>query len=92
MLVISMKSKSKHNKQEAGLVELVGSLASLMKSLQNQKIFDKSMINDMMSTFTEILADNQTFRKMLADPKSDITVFEPIIKRMLKKKNGRHKS
>jgi hypothetical protein len=33
-----------------------------------------------------VLIDNTEFRKMLANPKTDIASFEPVIKRILRKK------
>ena len=85
-----MPKMKKRKKNKDCSVELIDTLADLMTTLKTQKM-PKGLTKDMVETLADILKENDTFLKMLADPKSDLSVFEPIIKNMVKK-NGRRKS
>jgi hypothetical protein len=76
----------------ADLVVLIADLMKLLETQRKSKVLSKNVTNNITSTLTDILMDNEAFRLMLADPKSDLTGLEPIIRNMLKKKNGRRKS
>jgi hypothetical protein len=75
------KKKLKNNDEE--LVDLLKDFIIIIKG--SGDIFTKSMVDSMISTFTDVLVDNAEFHKMLADPKTDLTDFEPVIKRILRK-------
>lgn len=64
--------------------QLVSDMMDLTVSLKG--IIPKSYLDELNSVVTDIVEEDPTFIKMLADPKADIAKFEPIIKNMLKRK------
>jgi len=78
------KKKKSTKNQEFVLVDIISDMLAIMKD--SNGAFSKLMINNLISTFADVLKDNPAFREILADPKADITQFEPIIKKLLKKK------
>jgi hypothetical protein len=80
------KKKSLKKNTEAEIVELLGELMVLMDNpLCSTKTY-KSMSKSLIETFADVLTGNSAFHKMIADPKTDIALFEPVLKLMLKKK------
>lgn len=80
-----MKKKKKLIKKTDTESELVNIIADMLDII-NSKTFSKSMANNLVSTFADVLKDSPSFHKILADPESDLARFEPVIKKLLKKK------
>lgn len=76
--------KLSRKKQETELVNLVVEMAELVGSLKG--VIPNKLIDDLAGTITDVIKNDSTFHKIMADPKSDISKFEPLIKILMKKK------
>lgn len=75
--------------------EILNMLVELMTVLK-ESAFDtrhgKRITESMLKTFSEVMVDNTAFHRLIADPTTDISQFEPIIKMMMKKKKVKKKA
>jgi hypothetical protein len=76
--------KLSRKKQEAELTNLVVEMAELVGMLKG--VIPNHLINDLAETITDVIKNDSAFNRILADPKSDLSKFEPVIKILMKKK------
>lgn len=76
------KKRSKNTEKE--LVELLVEMTSILKEAEH--LLDHKITTHLFDTFADILIDSSAFHELIADPKTDLKEFEPVIKRIMRKK------